>query len=262
MSTQIAEDSNRQHQQTLHDEQRVHSCGSPHAGNVASAQVHIIIPVLNEAAALRTFLPQLCAMHASVTVVDNGSTDGSARVAKQLGAAVAHQPERGYGAACLKGIEALRDADGDDVVLFMDGDASDDLRDLPRLLAPLYEDAADLVIGSRTLGVSEQGALTPHARFGNWLATTLIAKKTGIRFTDLGPMRALRLKTLRALHMQDRGYGWTVEMQLKAAHSALRIREIPVNYRKRIGKSKISGTVSGSARAGIAILRTIALHGR
>ena len=208
------------------------------------------------------FLPKLRTMHASVTVVDNGSTDGSARVAAELGAAVAYQPERGYGAACLKGIESLRDVDEEDIILFMDGDASDDLRDVPRLLDALLKDAADLVIGSRTLGESEPGALAPHARFGNWLATTLIAMKTGNRFTDLGPMRALRMKTLRALHMQDRGYGWTVEMQLKAARNALRVREIPVNYRKRIGKSKISGTAIGSARAGIAILRTIARYGR
>ena len=224
--------------------------------------MHIIIPVLNEAAALQTFLPALCREYASVTVVDNGSTDDSARIATAWGASVVHEPARGYGAACLKGIASLEEGDDEDIVLFMDGDASDDVRDIPRLIEPLEHDHADLVIGSRTLGNVDRGALPAHARFGNWLATRLIMWKTGMRYSDLGPLRALRLRTIRQLNMQDRAYGWTVEMQLKAACSNLRVQEVPVRYRRRIGKSKISGTIVGSARAGFTILHTIARHGR
>lgn len=221
------------------------------------------MPVLNEAAGLRVILPALPAeLRASTVVVDNGSTDGSATVAVGCGARVVSEPRRGYGAACLAGMAALANVPDDDIILFMDGDASDDLADIPQILAPIQRDEADLVIGSRVLGIRERGALAPHARFGNWLATRLIQRKTGVRFSDLGPLRALRMSALRALRMQDRSFGWTVEMQLKAAQHNLRMREVPVRYRRRIGRSKISGTVSGSLHAGFVILRTIALHGR
>ncbi len=233
-----------------------------HARNVASSSVHIIIPVLNEAAALAVLLPALPAeLRARTIVVDNGSTDGSAVIAQNCGARVVAEPRRGYGAACLSGIAGIGPVPGEDIVLFMDGDASDDLSDIPALLDPIRRDIADLVIGSRVLGARERGALTAHARFGNWLATWLIFQKTKTRFTDLGPMRAIRADALRGLNMQDRAFGWTVEMQLKAVQYGLRVCEIPVRYRRRIGKSKISGTVSGSVRAGFAILRTIARHG-
>jgi glycosyltransferase involved in cell wall biosynthesis len=221
------------------------------------------MPVLNEASALAVLLPELPeALRACTTVVDNGSNDGSAVVAAQFGVRVVRELQRGYGAACLAGIAALDAPGDDDVVLFMDGDASDDVADIPALLHPIRDGTADLVIGSRVLGAADPGALPMHARFGNWLATGLIRQITGIRYTDLGPLRALRFAALRSLQMQDRNFGWTVEMQMKAARLRLRICEVPVHYRKRVGTSKISGTVSGSLRAGFSILHTIALHGR
>jgi glycosyltransferase involved in cell wall biosynthesis len=224
--------------------------------------VHIIIPVLNEEAALRVLLPALSAVQqAAVIVVDNGSTDTSVAVAAQAGVRVVREPQRGYGAACLAGIAALEDAGRDDVILFMDGDASDDVTDIPNVVTPVQCGDVDLVIGSRVLGERERGALAAHARFGNWLATRMIYHKTSVRFTDLGPLRAIRVDALRRLRMQNRNYGWTVEMQLKAAELGLRIQEVPVRYRKRIGKSKISGTVRGSLRAGVVILQTILRHG-
>ena len=261
VTTQIAEPRNREDRNQLDAEQAGQRV-TLHPANLASARVHIIIPVLNEAPALQIVLPEIAFLNASIIVVDNGSTDGSASVAQLLGATVVHEPRRGYGAACLRGIATLSAVVDDDVVLFMDGDASDDPRDLPKLLQPLFDDTADLVIGSRTTGRSDAGALPPHARFGNWLATYLIARKTGVRYTDLGPLRALRVHTLKQLQMQDRAFGWTVEMQLKATQQRLRIAEVPVHYRRRIGKSKISGTLMGSLRAGYTILRTIARHGR
>jgi glycosyltransferase involved in cell wall biosynthesis len=220
--------------------------------------VHIIIPVFNEAAALRHWLPRLpAALRATMVLVDNGSTDASARVARHAGVRVVPEPRRGYGSACQAGIAALADVPDEAILLFMDGDASDDVADIPALLEPIVQGGADLVVGSRVLGSRERGALAGHARFGNWLATRLIAVKTGVRYTDLGPMRAIRAGALRGLNMLDRGYGWTVEMQLKAAQRGLRIREVPVRYHKRIGRSKISGTVRGSMHAGLTILRTI-----
>jgi glycosyltransferase involved in cell wall biosynthesis len=221
------------------------------------------MPVLNEEAALRILLPALPAeLRAVLVVVDNGSTDRSAQVAREAGARVVHEPERGYGAACLAGIRALSDVDADAIILFMDGDASDDVADIPKLLEPIMNGEADLVIGSRTLGQREPGALPTHSRFGNWLAVWLISRKTGVQFTDLGPLRAIRADALKRLQMQDRNFGWTVEMQLKAAQQRLRTMEVPVRYRRRVGRSKISGTLVGSVRAGFTILQTIAQHGR
>ena len=220
------------------------------------------MPVLNEADALRVLLPEMGGLAECVVVVDNGSIDDSAEVAERFGAKVVSEPRRGYGSACQSGIDSLAGARDDELILFMDGDASDDVTDISRILAPLESCSADLVIGSRTLGQRQRGALAAHARFGNWLATRLIEQSTGVRFSDLGPLRALRLGTLRSLQMRDRGFGWTVEMQLKAALRGLRVVEIPVSYRRRIGRSKISGSLFGSARAGYSILRTIATHAR
>jgi glycosyltransferase involved in cell wall biosynthesis len=256
MTAQIAEARDREDQTELERKQK------PHARNLASSALHIIIPVLNEEAALRVFLPELSpGLRQCCVVVDNGSEDRSAEVAAAHGVRVVREPRRGYGAACLAGIAALH-ADAQDIVIFIDGDASDDVADLPHVVGPLENDTADLVIGSRTLGARERGALTPHARFGNWLAATLILRQTGVRFTDLGPLRAIRYATLQSLAMQDRSYGWTVEMQLKAVQRGLRIREVPVHYRKRVGRSKISGTLGGSLRAGFTILHTIKRYGR
>ncbi len=221
----------------------------------ARARVSVVIPALNEEQALARVLDALppgCADE--VIVADNGSTDATARVAASRGARVVFEPERGYGAACLAGLAAVRDAD---VVAFLDGDYSDRPEELPDVLAPILEGRADLVIGSRVLGERDRGALLPHARFGNWLATRLIHALFGVRFTDLGPFRAIRADALRSLGMRDRDFGWTVEMQVKAARAGLRCAEVPVSYRKRVGRSKISGTLAGTWGASRKILGTI-----
>ena len=223
-------------------------------------KVDAIIPALDEAESLGTVLGLLPSPPVRrVFVADNGSTDATARIAREGGATVVFEPRRGYGAACLKGIAALA-PDPPDVVLFLDGDLSDDPTEAPAVLAPILEGRADLVIGSRALGISEPGALAPHARFGNWLATRLLAALYGASYTDLGPFRAIRYGSLLALGMKDRDFGWTVEMQLKAARHGLRHTEVPVRYRRRKGRSKISGTVWGSVRAGVKILSTVFAH--
>lgn len=261
MPAQITHTRDAAEQSELEGQQDHQLRAAAHAVNVAQGRLHIIIPVLDEAAALHAILPNVMAVCGHTIIVDNGSTDGSAEIARAHRAAVVYEPRRGYGSACLAGIAALPAPGSDDIIVFMDGDASDDLGDLPALIAPIRNDEADLVIGSRTLGHLEPGALTPHARLGNWIATTLIFRRTGVRFTDLGPFRAIRYDKLCALDMQDRAYGWTVEMQLKAARHRLRVTEVPVRYRKRIGRSKISGTITGSVRAGCTILRTIVKYG-
>jgi glycosyltransferase involved in cell wall biosynthesis len=228
---------------------------------VRSATVHVIMPALNEERAIAGVIRAISAQgFGRIIVADNGSTDRTPELAQAEGALVVREERRGYGAACLAGIAAL-EAGNDDIVAFIDADGSDDPADLHAVVTPLLQDRADFVIGSRTLGRREQGALAPHARFGNALATTLIRMRTGACYTDLGPLRALRFGTLADLAMRDADYGWTVEMQLKAATKRLRIREVPVRYRKRIGQSKISGTLLGSVRAGVKILTTIIRHG-
>jgi glycosyltransferase involved in cell wall biosynthesis len=190
-----------------------------------------------------------------VIVADNGSTDGTARVAREHGAYVVSEPRRGYGYACLAGIASLP-AEAE-VVAFMDADYSDYPAELSDLLSALVAHRADLVVGSRVLGQREKGSLTPQQRIGNWLSTRLIRQLYGYAYTDLGPFRALRAEALRQLDMQDCTYGWTVEMQVKALQHRMKVVEIPVRYRKRIGKSKVSGTISGSVKAGAKILWTI-----
>lgn len=192
-----------------------------------------------------------------VLVVDNGSRDRTAEVARAAGATVIPEPRRGYGAACLAGLAALR-SDPPEVVAFMDADRSDDPSQLGDLLAPILAGRADLVIGSRVLGESEPGSLTVPQRIGNRLASGLLRVLFGLRATDLGPFRAVRWTALVSLGMRDRGYGWTVEMQSRAARAGLAVAEVPVRYRRRIGRSKISGTVRGSIGAGWTILFTLA----
>ena len=224
-------------------------------------QVALIIPALDEESAIGALLDGIDRkIVRQVIVGDNGSRDNTAEVARSRGAAVVHVAERGYGAACAG---ALTEIAGDtEIVLFMDADGSDDPAEIPLLLAPIERGEADLVIGSRALGVIEPGALTPQQRFGNWLATRLIALIYRHRYTDLGPFRAIRRELLDRIGMRDRHYGWTVEMQVRALQLQARVVEVPVTYRKRIGKSKISGTVTGVLKAGWWILWTIAKYAK
>ncbi|MBI4353824.1 MAG: glycosyltransferase family 2 protein [Candidatus Omnitrophica bacterium] len=218
-------------------------------------RVGIIIPARNEAEALARVVSEIPRQLVSeIIVVDNGSTDATASVALQAGARVVAEPIAGYGRACLRGLAAL--GVSVDTVVFMDADHSDYPDDLPMLLDPIAEGRADLVIGSR-LRRAQPGSLTLPQRLGNRLACALMRWWFGARYTDLGPFRAIRREALERLHMQDHAFGWTVEMQAKAARCRLRIEEIPVRYRPRIGRSKISGTLKGTVRAGMAILTTI-----
>ncbi len=219
-------------------------------------KVGVIIPACNEEAALPFVLDELPREHVSeVIVVDNGSTDRTALVAQAHGATVVVEPRRGYGQACQAGLRAL--STHPEVVAFLDGDHADYPEDLPRLLAPIERGEADLVIGSRVLGGAPKGSLTPQQRFGNRLACGLIRLRFGRRFTDLGPFRVIHRSSLDRLGLRDAGFGWNVEMQLAALTSGARIVEVPVRYRARIGRSKISGTLLGTIRAGLAIVGTV-----
>ncbi len=216
--------------------------------------IAVVIPACDEEEAIGKVLQDIPDIAQQVIVVDNGSADRTAEVARRLGACVVVEPRRGYGRACLAGMAYL---DCPDIVVFLDGDYSDYPEDMPALVRPLVAGRADMVIGSRVLGQREKGALLPQARFGNWLATFLIRLLFGVTFTDLGPFRALRYDALRRLEMQDCNFGWTAEMQVKAARLGLRAAEVPVRYRRRIGTSKITGTLTGTLRAGYKILWTI-----
>lgn len=216
----------------------------------------VIIPAFNEAESIQKVIREIPEEVSEVVVVDNGSTDETAMCAKRVGATLLHEPKRGYGAACLKGIDYAKTKQPD-IVVFLDGDYSDFPGDMTDLLKPILTQNVDLVIGSRLLGKDEKGALLPQARFGNWLATRLIHLFWNYRFTDLGPFRAVKFERLLAMQMQDQTFGWTVEMQVKAAKMKMRCAEVPVRYRKRIGVSKITGTVSGTLKAGYKILFTI-----
>jgi glycosyltransferase involved in cell wall biosynthesis len=217
--------------------------------------VSVIIPALNEEKSIGSVLREIPKdLVNEVIVVDNGSSDHTASISESLGARVVFEPRKGYGHACLRGIEALSNSD---IVVFLDADFSDHPEEMPLLVAPIAEGQADLVIGSRSLGKKEKDALPPHARFGNSLAGRLIDLLFHYRYTDLGPFRAIRFSNLQSLAMADRTFGWTVEMQIKAIRHGLRILEVPVSYRKRIGKSKISGTIIGSVKAGTKIIWTI-----
>ncbi len=221
----------------------------------APPRISVIIPVFNEQDAIEKVIGDIPGnLPTEIIVVDNGSTDQTAKLAAAMGAHIVRENRRGYGSACLAGIAATNEPD---IVVFLDGDYSDHPNEMPDLIAPILENRADLVIGSRTLGNSEPGALMIQARFGNRLATSLIKILFGVSYTDLGPFRAIRYLTLLDLNMRDKTFGWTVEMQVKAAKQALKIQEVPVSYRKRIGVSKITGTLKGTLKAGWKILFTI-----
>ncbi len=218
-------------------------------------RIAVVIPALNEEASIGRVLAALPAGLGEVVVADNGSTDGTPEVARAGGARVVDAARRGYGSACLAGLAAL--GDGPDVVVFLDADLSDHPEELPRVAGPVLTGEADLVIGSRALGRREPGSMLPQQRFGNWLATRLVRLLYGHRYTDLGPFRAVGRAALDRLGMRDRTWGWTVEMQVRALQEGLRVVEVPVSYRRRIGRSKIAGTVRGTLAAGVKILSTV-----
>lgn len=224
-----------------------------------SLKVDVIIPALNEAASIGVVVGRIPrALIRSVVVVDNGSVDGTGDVARAAGAHVVREPRRGYGQACLAGIAAL--ASDCEVVVFLDADASDNPESLASLLEPIEAGRAELVIGSRTLGEAEPGALTIQQRLGNRIASAWLRRRFGQPATDLGPFRAIRRDALERLKMSDPDYGWTVEMQIAAARLGLKYAEVPVPYHRRIGRSKVSGTVRGVLGASIKILGLLAWH--
>ncbi len=227
----------------------------------ATTKIYVIIPAFNEQDAIGSVVGDVPADWVEeVVVVSNGSTDETEGKARAAGATVLREARKGYGYACLKGIDYLKQrpaAKRPDVVVFLDGDYSDHPEQLPDLVRPILEEGYDLVIGSRELGNRQRGAMMPQQVFGNWLATTLIRWLYGYSFTDLGPFRALTYEALLRLDMQDRTFGWTVEMQVKAAKMKLKCTEVPADYRRRIGVSKVTGTIKGTVLAGYKIIGTI-----
>jgi len=224
---------------------------------MSSGKVAIVIPALNEEGALLSLLAELPQNFAQwILVVDNGSTDATALVAQTAGALVVSEPLRGYGRACWKGFQAARDL-GAEIVIFMDGDGSDDPADLPMMLAPVLQDRADLVIGSRVGTQAERGAVPPQARLGNWLVSRCINIFYGAHLHDVGSFRVIRYSSLAALNMREMTFGWPVEMLVKAAQAHYRIVELPIHYRRRSsGRSKVGGTLLGSVKAAYYMLRT------
>ena len=220
-------------------------------------KIAVIIPALNEEESIAKVihdLPQKL-YDLDMIVCDNGSTDATAEIARKAGARVVYQPTRGYGNACLKALENLHPET--DIVAFIAGDYADDPKQLDRIVSPIIENKADMVLGSRTLEKAEKGALLPLQKFGNRLATFLVRLFWKFHYTDLGPFRAILKSKLDILQMEDKKFAWTIEMQIRALKKKLRILEVPVTTMKGIGKSKISGTVKGSVLAGYSILKAI-----
>lgn len=217
-------------------------------------QISIIIPALNEAESIGRVVAEMpWPRIAECIVVDNGSTDGTGDLARTAGARVIHSP-RGYGAACNAGAQAA----ASDIVVFMDGDGSDVIAQLDELVGPIERGEADFVIGSRICGQRESGSMLPTQIFAGWLVGTLLRITQGVRYTDMGPFRAIRRSSLQKLKMREMTYGWNLEMQIKACQHGLRIREIPVRYRRRIGgASKVSGNLRASIRAAFRILQVL-----
>ncbi|MEC8323712.1 MAG: glycosyltransferase family 2 protein [Bacteroidota bacterium] len=222
------------------------------------AAVNVIIPALNESAAISKVIGDIPDFVQEIIVVDNGSTDTTAEMAKNAGATVLHESKKGYGNACLKGLDYLKNSDQKtDIVVFLDGDYSDYPEQMSDVIAPITDNNMDFVLGSRKKNLSEKGAMQPQQRFGNWLATRLMTLFFNSKFTDLGPFRAIKYEVLNVLDMRDQTYGWTVEMQLKILKQKFTYCEVPVKYRNRIGVSKVSGTLKGTIFAGVKILSWI-----
>jgi glycosyltransferase involved in cell wall biosynthesis len=219
-------------------------------------RIVVIIPAFNEEESLPKVIADIPKFVDEIIVANNGSTDKTEEVAKSLGVIVLNEYEKGYGAACLKAIEHIKNKQID-IVVFLDGDYSDHPQEMNFIVEPIINNEADLVIGSRMLGKRQKGAMLPQAIFGNWLSTFLIKLFWNYKFTDLGPFRAIKYSSLQKLKMQDRNFGWTVEMQIKAAKHKMKCKEVPVSYRKRIGKSKVTGTIKGTVKASAKILYLI-----
>lgn len=220
--------------------------------------IKVIIPAINEGDAIANVVNDVPKIVSEIIVVDNGSTDATALNAKNAGATVLSELNKGYGYACLKGMEYIAQQNIlPEIVVFLDGDYSDYPEELEKIVAPILEENIDLVIGARTGAYRETGAMTPQQVFGNWLATRLMRLFFSANFTDLGPFRAMKYDKLLALDMEDKTYGWTVEMQLKVLKQKMTYTEVPVTYRNRIGVSKVSGTLKGTLMAGYKILSWI-----
>ncbi len=229
-----------------------------------SELIAVVMPALNEERSIARVLGDLPESWVDrVVVVDNGSTDRTAEIARSLGAEVVAERRRGYGSACLRGLAELAESAGGppEIVVFLDADYSDHPDELPTLVEPILREGYDMVLGSRLAGSRERGAMPPQSVWGNRLACFLMRHLLGAHYSDLGPFRAIRWSALERIGMCDRDYGWTIEMQIKAVRHGLRYREVPVSYRRRIGTSKISGTIRGTIRAGSKILLTIARYG-
>jgi len=220
--------------------------------------VYVIIPAFNESKSIGKVITDIPNLVNETIVVNNASTDNTETIAKEHGATVLRENRKGYGYSCLKGIDYLQTkANANDIIVFLDGDYSDFPDQINKLIAPILESDFDMVIGSRALGVREPGSMLFQQIAGNWLATALIKLFYNAHFTDLGPFRAIQWKALQQIDMKDKTFGWTVEMQVKAAKHKLKFTEVAVNYRQRIGVSKISGTIYGTIMAGYKIVLTI-----
>jgi glycosyltransferase involved in cell wall biosynthesis len=225
--------------------------------------IYVLIPAVNEEHSIGKVINDIPLKYVKeIIVVDNGSEDNTINVTKKTGATVLQEIETGYGAACQKGLKYIFEkCSSEDIIVFLDGDYSDYPEEMNNVVLPIVNSNYDFVVGSRILGKKlgkvSSGALLPQAIFGNWLASKLIKLFWKYSFTDLGPFRAIRATSLQKMNMKDRNYGWTVEMQIKAAKMNLKCKEIPVSYRKRIGKSKVTGTFTGSVKAGVKIISTI-----
>lgn len=221
--------------------------------------IDVVIPAFNEAKAVGLVVRDIPKeLVRNIIVVDNNSSDETKEVAQKAGAIVIPEPMQGYGAACLRGLSYLNELEvKPDIVVFIDADYSDHPQEMFDLVGPILDGKAEMVIGSRSLGKREKGAMMPQQIFGNWLATTLMKWIYKAKFTDLGPFRAITWRALEEIGMKDRDYGWTVEMQVKALKNGIAYEEIPVKYRKRIGVSKITGTIKGTVMAGYKIILTI-----